>query len=113
MYAVFWEPKPVRVGDAGVLGDCMLEEDEDWLEPPIESAEISVKALEEAVVDGVPGTLGRVTPSSSPSRSISSSSELGKKLRNNASACHGLAFLNSTQTSMRPGRESAGSRRSR
>lgn len=43
----------------------------------------------------------------------SSSSSLGKKLRKRASACHLLAFLNSTQTSMRPGRDSAGSRRSR
>lgn len=41
------------------------------------------------------------------------SSEDGKKLRNNASHCHLLAFLNSTHTSIRPGRESAGSRRSR
>jgi hypothetical protein len=37
----------------------------------------------------------------------------GKKLRNKASACHFEAFLNSTQTSIRPGRESAGSRRSK
>jgi trehalose-6-phosphatase len=41
------------------------------------------------------------------------SSDEGKKLRKRASHCHLLAFLNSTHTSMRPGRESAGSRRSR
>ena len=43
----------------------------------------------------------------------SSSSSHGKKFRKSASACHLLAFLNSTQTSMRPGRDKAGSRRSR
>ena len=47
------------------------------------------------------------------SSTSSSSSAQGKKLRNKASACHLLAFLNSTQTSMRPGRDRAGSRRSR
>jgi hypothetical protein len=57
------------------------------------------------------GVLGRsMSPSSSGS---SSSSVLGKKLRKSASACHLLEFLNSIQTSMRPGRESAGSSFSR
>ena len=59
------------------------------------------------------GTVGNLTPSSSPSRMISPSSAHGKKLRKRASACHLDACLNSIQTSIRPGRESAGSRRSR
>lgn len=48
-----------------------------------------------------------------PSSPSTSSSMEGKKFLNRASACHLLAFLNSTQTSIRPGRERAGSRRSR
>lgn len=59
------------------------------------------------------GGVGKSIPSSSPSIITSSSSVDGKKLRNSNSACHFDAFLNSTQTSIRPGRDSAGSRRSR
>ena len=56
---------------------------------------------------------GRTTPSISLSSPSSSSSAHGKKFLNRASACHLDAFLNSTHTSMRPGRDSAGSNRSR
>ena len=54
-----------------------------------------------------------VLPERDSMSTSSSSSSHGKKLRKRASACHLLAFLNSTQTSIRPGRDSAGSRRSR
>lgn len=59
------------------------------------------------------GGMGSSTPSSSPSMITSSSSVEGKKLRKSCSACHFEAFLNSIHTSIRPGRERAGSRRSR
>lgn len=59
------------------------------------------------------GTEGNLTPSSSPSSMTWPSSAQGKKFLKSASACHLDACLNSIQTSMRPGRESAGSRRSR
>jgi len=54
-----------------------------------------------------------VLPERDSMSTSSSSSSHGKKLRKRASACHLLAFLNSTQTSIRPGRDRAGSRRSR
>ncbi len=64
--------------------------------------------------EGEGGVVGSSMPSSSPSSStMSSSSVEGKKLRNRSSACHLDAFLNSTHTSIRPGRDNAGSRRSR
>lgn len=66
-------------------------------------------AVEGAGLDGGWGAIG----GSLSGASMRSSSAEGKKLRNRASACHLLAFLNSTQTSIRPGRDSAGSRRSR
>ena len=59
------------------------------------------------------GGVGSSMPSRSPSMISLSSSVEGKKLRNNSSACHLDAFRNSTHTSIRPGRDSAGSRRSR
>ena len=59
------------------------------------------------------GGVGNSIPSKSPSSTISSSSVDGKKLRKRSSACHFDAFLNSTQTSIRPGRDNAGSKRSR
>ena len=62
--------------------------------------------LELPLVDG-----GGKAGASSPS--MGSSSIDGKKFLNNASACHFDAFLNSIHTSMRPGLERAGSRRSR
>ncbi len=62
---------------------------------------------------GEGGVVGSSTLSRSPSIGASSSSVDGKKLRKRSSACHFDAFRNSTQTSIRPGRESAGSRRSR
>ena len=84
---MFWEPKPVR-GGAGVPGfvtgvptdDALLDEEF------MENAEISDSEPEpdDAVVAGVPGTLGRLIPSRSPSRSTigsASSSAHGKKLR--------------------------------
>ena len=69
--------------------------------------------LDDDSIEGEGGT-GRSIPSNSASSITTLSSSIeGKKLRNNNSACHLDAFLNSTQTSMRPGRESAGSSRSR
>lgn len=67
----------------------------------------------EDCVSGEDGVEGRSMPSRSPSMISSSSSVDGKKFRKSSSACHFEAFLNSIQTSMRPGRESAGSSRSR
>lgn len=58
-------------------------------------------------------TLASSTLANSILANSSSSSSQGKKFLNKASACHLLAFLNSIQTSIRPGRERAGSRRSR
>ena len=64
------------------------------------------------------GDVGISMPSNSlASRTISLSDRLissieGKKFLKRASACHFDAFLNSIQTSMRPGRLNAGSRRS-
>lgn len=74
--------------------------------------EKSVEPDDDAV-EGDGGTMGSSMLSRSPSMGTSSSSVEGKKLRKSCSACHLDAFLNSTQTSMRPGRDSAGSRRSR
>ena len=69
----------------------------------------------EARSEGVTGTEeGEGNSILASSASVSSSSSVdGKKLRNSASACHFDAFLNSTQTSIRPGRDRAGSRRSK
>ena len=64
-------------------------------------------------VDGDGGVVGSSMLSRSPSMGTLSSSVEGKKLRNSCSACHFDAFLNSIHTSIRPGRDSAGSRRSR
>jgi hypothetical protein len=78
-----------------------------------EAGDVELCAASGGEGDGLEGIWG-TTGSGSPSvASIMSSSAEGKKLRNRASACHLLAFLNSTQTSIRPGRERAGSRRSR
>lgn len=69
----------------------------------------------EARSEGVTGTEeGEGNSILASSASVGSSSSVdGKKLRNSASACHFDAFLNSTQTSIRPGRDRAGSRRSK
>ena len=58
-------------------------------------------------------SVSKPTSETADEEAAKKSSEEGKKLRKSASHCHLLAFLNSTHTSMRPGRESAGSRRSR
>ena len=65
--------------------------------------------------EGVMGTEegeGKTMLASSASVGSSSSVD-GKKLRKRDSACHFDACLNSTQTSMRPGRDKAGSSRSK
>lgn len=70
----------------------------------------------EIVGDCGAGVVDRSIPASSFSisrSSLNSSSVKGKKLRERALAFHLLAFLNSTQTSIRPGRLSARPRRSR
>lgn len=84
-------------------GESLSEEDR----PDMEKNE------EDWVVVGEAGGEGSSMPSRSPSMISSSSSVDGKKLRKRSSACHLEAFLNSIQTSIRPGRESAGSSRSR
>ena len=92
--------------------DVVDAEDDKDEEPTVNMA--SVSGLE-ARSEGVTGTEegeGNTILANSASVGPSSSVE-GKKLRNNASACHFDAFLNSTQTSIRPGRDRAGSRRSR
>lgn len=110
-------------------GDDEGEDDGIVGEPEPEREEIPVKASENRelnVLDaGEAGALGMSKPSrsslfASASRLIvdglllgRSASDDGKKLRNRCSACQREAFLNSTQTSILPGRQSAGSRRSR
>ena len=110
MYAWFLAPNTSGPGTA-TLGDVELDksEDDDEKEGDIDQ---SVDAFELGE-RGDCGGPGSSTPSSSPSITMLSSSVEGKKLRKRASACHLEAFLNSTQTSIRPGRESAGSKRSR
>lgn len=73
---------------------------------------VDVETPDEDSAEGDGGE-GSSIPSRSPSSSMFSSSADGKKLLKRSSACHLDAFLNSIQTSIRPGRESAGSRRSR
>jgi len=106
---------PAREPEAGV-------EREDAGGEPLEALDRPVKASENKelnVLEVGDGGLGSSSESSSLSRvkvSLSdevSASEEGKKLRKSPSACHLDAFLNSIQTSMRPGRHSAGSRRSK
>lgn len=126
-YAVFFEPKSVALD---VFADAGIEEGGtdadvagvDGVERGVEFSDNDdmLLASEIAGVEYPSGLAGNLTPSSSPSRSTtsspslaSSSSMLGKKFRNSASACHGLACLNSIHTSMRPGRLNAGSSRSR
>lgn len=91
----------------------------DGSEPTVAEGVVGVdgneKRLDKLEADSANGDggVGSSTPSRSPSITTLSSSVDGKKLRKSSSACHLEAFLNSTQTSMRPGRDSAGSRRSR
>ncbi len=82
-------------------------------EENVEGSEENSVELEDDAVEGDGGITGSSMLSRSPSMGASSSSVEGKKLRKSCSACHFDAFLNSIQTSMRPGRDSAGSRRSR
>jgi len=98
-----------------VLGDdgeeSEVDEDEDDSDHKVDVPELVVGGDGGIGVGGMDSS----TLSSSPGSSVispSSSSVEGKKLRNSASACHFDAFLNSTHTSIRPGRESAGSSRS-
>ena len=96
--------------DDGVEGEGVPE--------PLDAEEMPDRASEKSelsVLDAGEGGIGISSPSRSPSRvgAARSVSDDGKKLRKSASACHLEAFLNSTQTSIRPGRHSAGSRRSR
>lgn len=118
-YAVFFAPKSPDVGREGSAAfeapdDVADAKDNEVVDDDREGVIDQSVEGPEAGDWGVGGE-GRSTPSMSPSRVISpsSSSVEGKKLRKRASACHFDAFLNSTQTSIRPGRERAGSRRSR
>ena len=82
----------------------------------IDESGVEFGAVSDVGVRGDKGDGGVVlssTLSRSPSIGALSSSVDGKKLRKSNSACHLDAFLNSIQTSIRPGRDSAGSRRSR
>lgn len=113
-YVRFFEPNPSELAtDSG--GDCefLVEEAKDEVDEENEG-DMDHKVEEWEDGDRGAGVDGSSIPSRSPSIMGSSSLSVeGKKLRKRASACHLDAFLNSIQTSMRPGRESAGSRRSR
>lgn len=103
-------------GGMGLLEDAVAGRDTfdsagDVIDDGMEKSE-EVEAPDEDCVDGDGGE-GMSIPSSSASRSTLSSSADGKKFLKRSSACHFDAFLNSIQTSIRPGRERAGSRRSR
>jgi hypothetical protein len=121
-YALFLAPKSPEVGlnGAGVgllpLGPDVGDESDVVDEENDGDVDHSVDTSEPCSSNKGDGGQGRSTPSISPSRTMSpssSSSVEGKKLRKRASACHFEAFLNSTQTSILPGLESAGSKRSK
>jgi hypothetical protein len=114
------EPEPRGEGDMG--GEARREDADDAKLEERDHNEVGVTAEFEGMgtnflgVDG--GDDGSTSMStlmlfSCCSSASSSSSAQGKKLRKRASACHLLAFLNSIQTSIRPGRDRAGSRRSK
>lgn len=118
MYALFFAPNISALGRGiGDLHEDDEGDDEGETERSTDDANDEGDMLHsvDVVGDCGAGVLGRSIPCSSLSNSASliSSSVEGKKLRKSASACHLLAFRNSTHTSMRPGRLSAGSRRSR
>ena len=98
-----------------VLGVEANDRDESFEDAPASDDHIeeSDDTPEADSVDGDGGTVLSSTLSRSPSIGALSSSVDGKKLRNSSSACHLDALRNSTQTSIRPGRDNAGSRRSR
>ena len=97
------------MGGDGDERDVVEEENDGDIDQSVDAPE-----PEEGDWGGDVGGLGNSTPSRSPSRMMSPSSSIeGKKFRKRASACHLDAFLNSTHTSIRPGRESAGSSLSR
>lgn len=96
-------------GDRGLDDPDGLVGTDDRLE---DNEENSVEPVDEPA-EGDGGVVGNSMLSKSPSSRMSSSSVDGKKLRKSCSACHLDAFLNSIQTSIRPGRDNAGSRRSR
>ena len=113
-------PEPRGEGDMG--GEARREDADDAKLEERDHNEAGVEAEFEGVGINFPGVDGGDDGSTSISTLMlfsccssasSSSSAQGKKLRKRASACHLLAFLNSTQTSIRPGRDRAGSRRSR
>jgi len=112
-----WLFSPNCGSSGGALGAAVLGEVSDVVDDEKdEDSDQSVDDPGSEVGDcgGDAGGFGRSTPSRSPSRMMSLSSSIeGKKFRKSASACHLDAFLNSTQTSMRPGRDSAGSSLSR
>ena len=107
MYAWFFAPNTSGLWTSTLGLDRSLDDEE--IDGDIDQ---SVETVELDEI-GDWGGSGRSTPSSSPSITTLSSSVDGKKLRKRASACHLDAFLNSIQTSIRPGRERAGSKRSR
>lgn len=112
-YARFFEPNASEpVTDSG--GDCeFLVEDARDEDDEENDGDMDHRVEELNDGDRGAGVEGSSMPSRSPSMGSSSLSVDGKKFRKRASACHLEAFLNSIQTSIRPGRESAGSRRSR
>ena len=103
--AVVCATEPRREVD-GVEGEAAEDEAED------SPANVSEKRLL-SVLLGVPAGEGGEGISSVMDSVSQSPSAAGKKLRNRPLACHFDAFLNSIQTSMRPGRQRAGSSFSR
>lgn len=120
---MFFAPKSSDVGWIGGSTGLLLvdegeerdvEEDDDDKDQSVDVPELVIGGVIGDGGIGVDGMDSSTLSSSPGSRVISpsSSSVEGKKLRKSASACHFDAFLNSTHTSIRPGRERAGSRRS-
>ena len=100
--------QPSRVAihlHGGALGEEANDGDEEENDGDLDHR---VDEVEKGTGDWGVGVEGKSIPSMSPSMISSSLSAEGKKFRKSASACHLDAFLNSIQTSMRLGRESAG-----
>ncbi len=130
-YAVFFAPRLPRTGAAGALdtdaedADALKtgvpnggEDESSGKDADVEGdmgGDDGVSDAEDAYEEGMEESASSEMPSSIVgSMSFSSQSSMdGKKLRKSASACHLEECLNSIQTSIRPGRDRAGSRRSR
>lgn len=103
----------VDTGDDGEGDERGLGENDDDTDDDEKDGDMVHKDVGGELGAPLSWALGGAGGGATSSPSTMSSSVDGKKFLNKASACHLLAFLNSTQTSIRPGRERAGSRRSR